>query len=288
MKPPAQFPKDAATRATLFDHVRTQGLTQELADRVVLAVKKREAARRTVRRSIGALVVILGIGLWAVPYFRSTSMVVTQAANRQTLALSDGSFADLNAQTQLRMDFRYGRRTVRLTAGEAFFTVAKNPDHPFLVETPAGTVRVTGTRFNVRLYGEQQLEVTLLDGAVELLPSAAGPSAGRPDVLRLSPGQQFRSDVDSIQTLTASYMENVTAWREGRLILDEMTVADAVARIARYHGKRMDVSPEVASIRLGGSCPLDDFPAFLHSLRATQAIDVAQAGDGSYRIRARR
>lgn len=168
MKTPAQFPTDAITRGTLFDHARTQGLAQELTDRVVLVVKRQEKRRRTVRRSVGALLLIVGFSLWGVPYFRSTDTVITQVANRQTLALSDGSFADLNAQTQLRTDFRYGRRIVRLSTGEAFFTIVKDLENPFLVETPAGIIRVTGTRFNVRLLEGEQIEVTLLDGAVEV------------------------------------------------------------------------------------------------------------------------
>ena len=40
------------------------------------------------------------------------------------------------------------RRT--LAAGEAFFQVAKDSARPFFVETAAGSVRVTGTQFNVR------------------------------------------------------------------------------------------------------------------------------------------
>jgi len=286
MKTRTQFPADAVTRGTLFDHARTQGLAQDLADRVELAVKRKEAKRRTLHRSIGALILILGFSLWGVPYFRSTGTVVTQVANRQTLALSDGSFADLNAQTQLRADFRYGRRAVKLSTGEAFFTVVEDSEHPFMVETPSGIVRVTGTRFNVRILENQQIEVTLVDGTVEVKAALPKAAPGEPDIARLSPGQQFTSNDGRIHTLTACHVENVTAWREGRLVLDEMTVSDAVTRIARYHGKQMEVAPEIASIRLGGSCSLDDLPAFLQSLRATQAIDIVLAGDGSYRIRA--
>ncbi|MBL9215669.1 MAG: FecR domain-containing protein [Opitutaceae bacterium] len=276
------LPPDAATRGTLFDRARSQGLAQALAERVAVAVRQQEKRRRKVRRGLGVAGLLIGLGVWAVPYFRSTDEILTQVANRQTVALRDGSHADLNAQTQLRTDFRYGRRMVRLTAGEAFFTVAKDTEHPFLVETPAGTVRVTGTRFNVRLLADRQVEVTLLDGAVAMETSAAG--RGRAEV-PLAPGQQFRSGDASVHALNAADLERVTAWREGRLMLDEMTVGDAVGRIARYHGKRFEVAPEVASVRLGGSCSLDDLPAFLLSLRATRVIEIIDNRDGSYRVR---
>lgn len=280
-----QFPADAASRVTLFDQARSQGLAQELTERVTHAVKQHDARKRNARRGIGLAALLIGFSVWAIPYYRSTGAISTKVANRQTLALEDGSSVDLNAQSQLRTDFRYNRRVVRLTAGEAFFTVAKDTKHPFLVETPAGTVRVTGTKFNVRLAETGVAEVTLLEGAVGFQSQAPNSQISSP--INLLPGQQLRSDEGSVHTLTASDLENVTAWREGRLVLDEMTVADAVARIARYHGKKIDVAQDVASIRLGGSCSLNDFSAFLQSLRATQAIDVMELADGTYRLRTR-
>ena len=204
------------------------------------------------------LAAALAVGaFWAVPYFRDTQTVATVAAQRSTLTLPDGSRTDLNAQTTLSTDFRHDRRLVRLEKGEAWFSVAKDAAHPFVVETPGGTVRVTGTQFNVRLAAGGRPEVTLLEGAVAFENAAAR--------VRLAPGQQISAEGE-LRQLAADELDNVTAWREGRIVLNGLTLAEAAERFAVFHGKTITVMPELASLRLGGSHSLDDLPGFFEAL----------------------
>jgi transmembrane sensor len=197
--------------------------------------------------------------VWLVPYFRDTQRVATVAAQRSTLSLPDGSRTELNAQTALFTDFRRGRRFVRLEKGEAFFSVAKDAAHPFSVETPGGTVRVTGTQFNVRLAPDGHPEVTLLEGAVEIQNSLA--------LLRLKPGEQL-SAAGELRPLSTAEMERTVAWREGRIVLNGLTLADATARFAAFHGKTIEVSADLAALQLGGVSALDDLQGFFDALAA--------------------
>ncbi len=51
--------------------------------------------------------------------------------------------------------------------GEAFFEVKKATEWPFIVETEHMHIQVTGTRFNVKSYPEEEIvHTTLLEGAV--------------------------------------------------------------------------------------------------------------------------
>ena len=197
--------------------------------------------------------------VWLVPYFRDTLKVATIAAQRSTLSLPDGSRTELNARTELVTDFRHGRRFVRLEKGEAFFSVAKDTVHPFSVETPGGTVRVTGTQFNVRLAPDGRPEVTLLEGSVEIQNSLAH--------LKLDPGQQL-SATGELRSLSATDLERVVAWREGRIVLNGLTLAEAAEHFAAFHGKTIEVAPELAAREMGGSYSLDDLPGFLDALSA--------------------
>lgn len=194
--------------------------------------------------------------LWVVPYYRDTQQVATVAAQRSALSLPDGSRVDMNAQTTLHTDFRRGQRHVRLEKGEAWFSVAKDPAHPFTVETPGGSVRVTGTQFNVRLV-ESRPEVTLFEGAVAYENAAAR--------VQLSPGQQI-SVAGELRQLSATEQENVTAWREGRIVLNGLTLAEAAARFAAFHGKTIVVTPDIAGLEMGGSYSLEDLPGFFDAL----------------------
>jgi transmembrane sensor len=214
--------------------------------------------------------------LWVVPYFRDIQTVATVAAQRSTLSLPDGSRTDLNAQTTLSTDFRHGRRFVRLEKGEAYFSVAKDKAHPFAVETPGGTVRVTGTEFNVRLNPAGRPEVTLLEGAVAFENAAAR--------MQLVPGQQISTNGD-LRQLSATELDNVIAWREGRIVLTGLTLGEAAARFASFHGKTITVAPEIASLQMGGSYSLDDLPGFFDALSDERfALHVVRRDADNYAI----
>jgi transmembrane sensor len=247
----------------------------------VSAVARPDTARvrrapRWLPAAIGlAAAVALG-ALWLVPWWRDTGAVSTAAAQRSTLALPDGTRAELNARTALRTDFRSGRRTIRLERGEAFFAVAKDSAHPFLVETPAGAVRVTGTQFNVRLAAGGRPEVTLLEGAVEIENGLAR--------LALAPGQQL-SAAGRLVSLTPDEMARALAWREGRIVLNGLTLAEAAARFAEFHGQTVTVAPGLAERELGGSLALDDLQGFFDVLsEGPLGLRVVRRGDNHFTI----
>lgn len=304
MKKPASNPAAAPAAAptpgpTVLDWPRAAGLADEFMARVEIRLNRKKRQRRRLISGGAALVAFAAALLWAVPYVRDTATVETVAARRQTLALADGSQAELNARTSLRTDFRYGRRIVRLDRGEAFFAVARDPEHPFLVETPAGTIRVTGTQFNVRLADTGATEVTLLEGSVTVQGLTGEnrdsrvsdpPLAPLPPVKSewsLLPGQQIRSDDGRARTLTPAELENTLAWRTGRLALDGLTLAEAAGRLAAYHGIRIEVAPDVAALRPGGTYPVEDLENFLRAFENALTVKVLPRGDGSYRIIAR-
>ena len=273
--PPAPVPPlDWARAAGKVDVIR----------QVLEAKLKRRRRRRQTAAGAAATLIAIAVAVWAVPYIQKTDTVATDAAQRQTLALADGSVADLNARTSLHTDFRYGRRTVRLDRGEAFFSVAKDPAHPFLVETPEGTVRVTGTKFNVRLADASHIEVTLMEGSVRFAGPAPGP--GNAAATPLAPGQQLAATSDGVKlrTLTLAELANVQSWRSGRLALDELTLGEAVARFAAYHDREIQVAPAVAALRLGGSCPLDDLPGFLEFLEQAFPVRIQTQADGTMHV----
>lgn len=251
-----------------------------------LAAKLRQRRRRRVKAAtaVASLGLTVGFLFWAVPFTRDTATVVTAPAHRQMLALADGSTAELNARTEIRTDFRHGRRKIYLRSGEAFFAVRKDAAQPFTVETAAGTVRVTGTQFNVRLVDDRAV-VTLVEGSVEFGRDASPRVA-------LRPGEQFATATATAparpRALTSAEMEAALSWRRGHLSLDGLTLGEAAARIAAYHGKTIAVAPAIVALPLGGSCPLDDLAGFLAFLKDAFPVEIVARGDGSVGVVARR
>ena len=254
-----------------MDWPRDSGLADEFLSKVDEKLRKRSKRRKRVIATGSSITLALFIAFWLVPTLRYTDKVVTETAHRQTLALKDGSSAELNARTLVETDFRYGRRIVRLERGEAFFSVAKDTAHPFRVETPVGAVEVTGTQFNVRLSG-QKLEVTLLEGGVKVGQMAT-----------LSPGQQFETS-RGITALSSAELERATAWRTGQIMLDGLTLAQAAARLSEFHGVEISVAPAVSKLQPGGTFPLDDLPGFLEALETALPVQVIPRGEGAFTI----
>lgn len=194
--------------------------------------------------------------LWAVSYNRNVREIATIVAQRSTISLPDGTSAHLNAATRLSTDFRGGRRIIKLEHGEAYFSVVSDPRHPFVVATPAGTVRVTGTEFNVRLVNGRP-EVTLIEGGVQFLRGS--------ERIDLQPGQQLAVD-GARRDLSPHEVDRVVAWREGRIVLTGLTLAEAARQFSEFHGKSISVAPEIMSLELGGSRALDDLTGFLQTV----------------------
>jgi transmembrane sensor len=245
---------------------------------VFVSVRRRQQRQLRRRRVTAALLASFAVVFfalaWGLPFVRETETIATAAAHRRTLALRDGSRAELNAGTELFTDFRRGRRTMRLDRGEAFFVVAKDEKNPFVVKTPGGDIRVTGTEFNVRVAGSDVI-VTLVEGSVEFERDGAA-SIG------MKPQQQMRNG--AVQELAVADLEDALAWRHGRAVFNGIQLAAAVERFAAYHGKAITVAPEIASLRLGGSYVLDNLPGFLAALEETLPVNAQAHEDGSYRI----
>lgn len=94
----------------------------------------------------------------------------TPSREKSKITLSDGTVVTLNSETTLKypMDFSGKTREVYLN-GEAFFDVAKDHEHPFIVHTGKMSIRVLGTAFNVKSYqNDVTSETTLIRGAIEV------------------------------------------------------------------------------------------------------------------------
>jgi transmembrane sensor len=86
------------------------------------------------------------------------------------IQLPDGSRVWLNMGSKLTYsnDFGTNQRKVSLV-GEAFFDVVKDSERPFVVTTPTISIRVLGTKFNVRSYNNDKTsEAALVRGKIEL------------------------------------------------------------------------------------------------------------------------
>lgn len=252
----------------------------------------RDARRRVPFARFAALAAAAALAVvvwwsWPQPQVQN---VATAIAQRQSHTLADGTRVELNAHTSLRFENSKTERRVRLAGGEAVFSVAKDANRPFIVETRNGAVRVTGTEFNVR--NDDALgvfEVTVLEGSVQVRPAAAHDGAApAPIALKAADHLLSRAGQVTVRSLPREALADAIAWRDGRIVFDDIPLAEAAQRMAHYHGRSISVAPEVAQLRLGGRYALEDFSGFLAGLEVALAVQVRYDLSGAVFITARR
>jgi len=215
--------------------------------------------------------------------------VTTRREERRTVILADGSRVDLNAQTGIVVNLRSNLRRVRMTRGEAMFSIAKDAAHPFTVETPEGTVRDLGTVFDVLVEGSGRLQVTVLEGQVQVQRQKASAVAALPVPVSLSAGEQLsvRENAAQVRALPPLAMEGVAAWPRGESVFEGVPLQEALAEYSRFHGRVITADPAVQMLRLGGRFNLDDLDGFLSALEKALPVRVVRESDGSVEVCAR-
>lgn len=203
--------------------------------------------------------------------------VETQNGGRQLVSLSDGSAVELNTATRLRTHVTRGERKVWLDQGEAYFEVAHDPEHPFVVYAGPRTITVLGTRFSVRRDGERVV-VAVRDGRLRV--EDAGTRAPAPPSL-LTQGDMVVADGAStfIAPTSVDKVEKALSWRVGLITFDQTTLADAAAEFNRYNTKPIVVAPEVADLRISGAFEARNTAAFGRLMRDGLGLTVADDGE---------
>lgn len=136
-----------------------------------------------------------------------------------TIVLPDSSRVWLNSESYLKYPVRFAKneRNVILQ-GEGYFSVRKNVDSRFTVQTPHHTqIQVLGTEFNVEAYEkEDEVNTTLVSGKVQFqYDSERGKK--RMDLL---PGEKitYNSISGEVFVSRAAVLSDIS-WKEGKIIL---------------------------------------------------------------------
>ncbi|MEM9085021.1 MAG: FecR domain-containing protein [Pseudomonadota bacterium] len=195
------------------------------------------------------------------------------------IKLPDRSRIRLAPSSRLDFAFLEDRRDVRLLEGSARFTVAKRSDQPFLVRTKIAQVRVTGTQFDAALV-EDQLEVRVREGSVDVLPSAAGLTDSAPISLVSGEAIATKDGVASVRLIQTGVIETRMAQASkagtGRLEYIGAPLSQVVDDINRLGGGPIAVDPAVASLRLSGTFELSEVGAISGVIDAALPVAIKE------------
>jgi len=224
------------------------------------------------RLSIVSLVLVLIIFSTVLTIaFRNTpkdQVLFTKKGQRRTIILSDGTKVWMNVDSKLNFPSRFSgsSREVSLT-GEAYFEVAPDKKHPFVITTKDIKVNVLGTSFNLKAYPRDEAsETTLIHGAIEI--DMKDQSLGK---INLKPGDKLKvykhKSISGEQkavnesTIVLSKMNidennnrvNENLWIENKLIFDGESFSSIALKLERWYNIRISIEgKELRETRLTG------------------------------------
>ena len=158
------------------------------------------------------------------------NVLVVPRGGEYTLVLSDGTIVNLNSESELKYPvlFTGDTRTVWVS-GEAYFEVAEDAAHPFMVETAGVKIKVLGTGFNVMAYpGDAESAVTLVHGKV-------GIQTDRQQLV-LQPDEQYVYQSETHRgTVRKVDVTQYISWKEGILNFDKMPLDELARKLSRWY-----------------------------------------------------
>lgn len=295
--------ENSASENSALDWARDHGAVHD-----VLAVVEGELRRRRTRRrrlAFGGILVLalggLGVGLLRVeapsPGGRAVEARVAQLemARPSKEVLPDGTVMELREGALARVDYTGPLRRVWLLKGEAYFTVASNPERPFVVQASGVAVRAVGTAFAVRLdladvavlvtEGRVAVSETAGDSPRKVESSVLPPSEDRKAVM-LGAGQRVVMPVAAFDV--EARLEQVSeperlrdlAWRVPRLELNDTPLAEVIAIFNAQPGspRLILVDPRMGRLPLSGVLQADNVDVLLRLLEESYGLRSEREG----------
>lgn len=188
----------------------------------------------------------------------------TAKAEQREVSLADGSRLNLNTASAVEVQFDADVRQLTLTQGEGVFDVEHDSKRPFVVVAGKNKVIALGTRFSVYYLNDQDIQVTVLEGRVAVVPleqpvqsavrrfsdkaskGTSQSSPSRPGNVVLEADQQAQVSGDGqFSSLVKVSAASEVAWIEGKLIFDNAPLREVVAELSRYIPGQITVDESV-------------------------------------------
>jgi len=164
-------------------------------------------------------------------------LTVSTLAEVRTIRLPDHTEVTLNRYSSLTYTERFkgDTREVQLQ-GEAYFEVAKDARHPFIVQAQEVNVKVLGTHFNIDAYNpETAIKTTLLEGRVAVCVT------GTALELVLAPNESavYNRLNGSLLREQAADASGEVLWSRGIMHFDQTALQEIVRQLSNAFRKRI-------------------------------------------------
>lgn len=250
----------------------------EAAEKPVMQLTmKRRPFLNTFARIAAMVLIIAGTGWLLFEVAVPQKIMVSSNSDQKNIEvlLSDGSTIYLNRNSSITYPkhFRSGARRVSVK-GEAFFDIARDEEHPFIIDAGKAKIRVLGTSFNVITdNASNEVEVYVASGKV-MVTSADGSSSLtlEPEYVGKVSGENATSELNT--------NINYLAWHTEMLSYDGERLEVVFNDLKRAYNIEIKVAdPEINDFRL--TSPFEQQPqdTIIKLICTTFNLRAAREGD---------
>jgi ferric-dicitrate binding protein FerR (iron transport regulator) len=239
-----------------------------------------------------AVAVLFSLGAWMWQWQQKVAIQGTLALRWDTLAnsgndikllsMTDGSEVWLAPHSSLIYNQRYNDSSRELwLEGEAYFEVKHDLKRPFSVHTGKLITTALGTAFNIATSNKADgtIQVSLLEGKVSVASTNFS--------CILNPGQMlaYQDDLKPFVPVTFNRQE-VTDWKQGKLVFDKMPLADAFAKLQARFGCKIIMDTSVKKDRkVSGTFPASTpVQNILEAMQYVHGIKIEKRTSNTYLI----
>jgi len=202
-----------------------------------------------VRRTLqfASVFLVLAVAVWSFKLLHHRliapqadyQVVAVENGQRTHLNLPDGTHIVLDAGSRLEYPLRFSHSREVFLYGEAYFEVTHHQNKPFCVHANHATIRVLGTRFNVRAWKENPaVAVTVSEGRVAL--SSLDESAQKTVII--PKGYYSSLTEEGLPTTPIPVdVESNLRWRYNEIRFKDASVGEVMAQLQRWYDYQFDV-----------------------------------------------
>lgn len=215
----------------------------------------------------------------------------TGVGEKRMTKLADGSTATLNTNSRVVVFYAPLTRDIYLSYGEAAFDVTRDQARPFNVHAGKRVMQASGASFNVRVFPDGNVGLTVTAGQVRVLYVSPhrlnSPDQARDDFMKIDTivsaqeGALIEPTMQSVSKLEPSEVDSRIAWERGEVVFQGAPLDQVLSEVSRYTTTRFVIGDEkLHDVPVGGYFKVGDLDTFLASLRENFLIDWQRDQDG--------
>ena len=164
------------------------------------------------------------------PIAETPFIVKAAKGDKATIELPDGTNVVLNSASQLSYLNNFGEKVRRVQLnGEAYFKVAHDEKHPFVVQIGDLEVKVLGTSFNISAYkDDKEITVVLLEGKVGVYAQE------RSHIMKPGDKIEYNKTTHQIKT-TQVHPTDYIEWTKGNMYFEKESLENIMKTLSRIY-----------------------------------------------------